>query len=394
LILRNVRLIPQLTVGFSGEFGDIVLENDRIKQISTAGSESGEGIDMAGKTALPGFIDGHVHLDLLGTDVWEENFQTDVTRAMRCLYRANASLRAGFTTLRDLGDRNGIVIDVAAAVDGGYVFGPDIIASGMILSPTESGNQYFKGMYLEADGCDEVQKGTRRLIQNGAKWIKYMGTGAYMNPGGEPGSAIYTQEEVDIIVKTANMYNIKVAGHNHGEVGILTAIKAGVRTIEHSTMMNDEIMNLVKGSDTTYLCPTLAPDAGWAKTIGLGNVPTFYATENQKKMSEGEYERYNKAYKMGLKLGFGSDAGVYQDSHGDNSLEFKARVSAAEMAPIDVLLQMTSINAEILMIDHEVGTIAPEKKANIVIIDGKPDINVGDIDKVAYVIKSGAICNF
>lgn len=389
LVLKNARVLPELTVNHEGGLGDIVIDGEQISSIVPAGTGAGEEvIDVGGRTLLPGFIDAHVHLDLCGMSTWEENEQPDAYRVLRAVNLAQTCLKKGFTTLRDCGDRNNIIIDLALAIKDGYIQGPDVLAAGVIISPTESGNDYFKGMYAESDGRDEITKNVRKQIQRGADWIKYMSTGAVMNPGGEPGAPIYTQDEVYALCEAASLKGTPVVCHAHGTTGMIYAIKAGVRTIEHASIVTEEVIQMLQNNDYTYLVPTLTPFARWSEAEG--DYPKHYI-EKSKKIFSLQVESVMKAYKAGIKMGLGSDAGVYVGSHGDNTFEFKARVKYANLKPIDVLLQATKINAEMLMINDKVGTIEVGKKANIVIIDGKPDENISDVDNVFMVVKDGKI---
>ena len=389
LVLKNARVLPELTVGCQGDRADIVIEGERIVEVLPAGEGAGKDVvDVEGRLLLPGLIDAHVHLDLCGMSTWEENEQPDTLRVLRGVSLAKASLKKGFTTLRDCGDRNNIIIDLARAIKEGYIEGPDILAAGMIITPTESGNEYFKGMYAESDGRDEIAKNVRKQIQRGADWIKYMGTGAVMNPGGEPGSPVYTEEEVNALCIAASLRGIPVVCHAHGTDGMIYAINNGVRTIEHASMVTDEVVELLLKKEHTYIVPTLTPSARWFEAEE--DYPQHYI-EKARKIFDMEVESVKKAYEAGIKIGLGSDAGVYANSHGDNSFELKARVKYTGLKPIDVLIQATKTNAEMLMIEDQVGTIQTGKKANLVIIDGNPVENIMDIDNVVMVIKDGKI---
>lgn len=172
IVLRNARILPELTEGFEGTSADIVIDGGLIQEIKPACSASGgEVLDMTGKTVIPGLIEGHLHLDLCGMSTFEENVQPDAYRTMRCLKLAQDNLRMGYTTVRDLGDRNNITISIAKAIDEGMVMGPDVLACGRIISPTEAGNEFFGDMYAEADSPDEYTKAVRRQYQLGAKWM-------------------------------------------------------------------------------------------------------------------------------------------------------------------------------------------------------------------------------
>ena len=189
IVLKNARILPELTEGYEGSCADIVIDNGIIQEIKAPGTVAYEGAyDMTGKTVIPGLIEGHLHLDLCGMNTFEENVQPDAYRTMRALKLAQDNLRMGYTTVRDVGDRNNIVIHLAQAIDEGLVVGPTVLPSGRIISPTESGNDFFGSMYLEADGAEEFRKAVRTQYQAGAKWIKLMATGAVMDPGGAPGA--------------------------------------------------------------------------------------------------------------------------------------------------------------------------------------------------------------
>ena len=186
LVLKNARLIPELTENFDEKYADVVINGELIQEIKPANSVSipeAQVIDLEGKTLMPGLIEGHLHLDLCGKNTFEENVESDSYRIMRCLRLAQDNLKKGYTTVRDVGDRNNITIGLAKAVNEGMIMGPDILTSGIIISPTEMGNEFFGTMYTEADSPAEFTKAVRRQYQLGADWIKIMGTGAVMNPG-------------------------------------------------------------------------------------------------------------------------------------------------------------------------------------------------------------------
>lgn len=390
IVLSNARVIPELVEGFEGACADIVIEGGLIKEILEPGTvtsvEDGEVLNMTGKTVIPGLIDAHVHLDLKGTNTFEENVQPDAYRTVTALSLAQDNLKMGYTTLRDLGDRDNIVIDLARAIDEGYVMGPDILASGKILSPTELGNEYFGTMYLEADSPDEFRKAVRTQYQRGAKWIKLMGTGAVMNPGGEPGRPIVTEEEMATICEMADFVGLPVSVHCHGAEGVKRCIRNGVRTIEHSSIMDEECLDMYQNTDKSFMIPTLsAPHSFLDMAEGM---PQHYVEKSAKIVEVLDWGM-SEAYKRGIKMGWGTDAGVYEGSHGNGLYEFRLRVNKCGMSPKDTLIQATKNNAEILMIDDTVGTIKAGKKANLAIYNGNPDEDIEVLSDVALVIKNG-----
>lgn len=390
ILLRNARLIPELTEGFEGTFADVVLENgiiQEIKEAKTAKIASEQDvIDLTGKTLLPGLIEAHLHLDLCGMNVYEENVQQESYRVMRALRLAQDNLRMGYTTVRDLGDRNNIVIGIARAVKEGLVMGPDILASGKILSPTEAGNDYFEGMYEEADSPDAYTRAVRRQYQLGADWIKIMGTGAVMNPGAEPGKPIIFEKELKAACEAASYAGLPVAVHCHGAEGIKMCIRCGVRTVEHSTLVDEEGIRMYKATDQTFPIPTVSPMIAF--TEHPEGIPAHYVEkgkQNAAKLIEG----LRACREAGIKMGWGSDAGVYENSHGNGLYEFRARVDRVGFTPLECLIQATKNNAEILGISDTVGTIACGKKANLAVFDGNPDENIEALSQVALVLKAG-----
>ncbi len=389
IVLQNSRIIPELTPNFVGTTADIVIENDKIINILPAGTAStvnAEVFDMYGKTVIPGLIDAHLHLDLCGINTFEENVQPDSYRTLRALKLAQDNLKKGYTTIRDVGDRNNIIINLAQAVEEGLVVAPDILPSGKIISPTEMGNEFFGSMYLEADSPLEFRKVVRQQYQAGAKWIKVMGTGAIMNPGGEPGSSIIMEEELKEVCDTAKFLNRPVSVHCHGSEAIKMCIRCGVRTIEHSSIMDDECIKMYLNSTDSFPIPTLAPMTNFLE-FSEGK-PSHYV-EKANKMRVTMIEGLKKAKAAGVKIGWGTDAGVYVGSHGDGIYEFRARVNDVGFTPLECLIQATKLNSEILMIDDTVGTLEVGKKANIVAYNGNPDENIEVLEDVAIVFKSG-----
>ena len=387
LVLRNARIIPELTEGYDSDRADIVIDNGIIQEIKAPKTaDAGEVLDMTDMTVIPGLIEAHLHLDLKGTNTFEENVQPDAYRSMTALKLAQDNLRQGYTTVRDVGDRNNIVIDIARAVREGAVVAPDILASGKIISPTEKGNDFFGTMYLEADSPEEFRKAIRKQYQRGADWIKIMGTGAIMNPGAEPGLPIITEEELKAACDMADFLKMPVSVHCHGTDGIKMCIRNGVRTIEHSTILDDECLRMYKASNRSFMMPTLsAPHSFLDWPEGM---PKHYV-EKSKKIVKVLDEGMREAYLQGIKMGWATDAGVYEGSHGNGIYEFRIRVNKLGMDPKDTLIQATKYNAEILMIDDRVGTIKAGKKANLAVFRGNPDEDSEKFHDVALVIKDG-----
>ena len=394
LILKNARLIPELTEGYEEKSADVVIEDGKITEIVPAGlarfGESDEVIDLDGKTLMPGLIEAHLHLDLCGMDTFEENVQPDGYRVMRALKLAQDNLKMGYTTVRDLGDRNNITLGLSQAVKDGLVTGPDILTSGMIISPTEMGNDYFGSMYVEADSPEEYIKCVRKQYQMGADWIKIMASGAIMNPGATPGIPIIFERELEAACEAADYVKRPVAVHCHGTDAIKMCIRCGVRTVEHSTLMDDEVIEMYLKSGKTFPIPTFSPVIDF---IEHANKRPKHYVEKTLKITDQYFEGMNKLRKSGVKIGWGTDAGVYEGSHGNGLYESIARVKYAGFTPLECLIQATKNNAEILMIDDTVGTIKVGKKANLVVFSGNPDEYIEALANVDIVIKDGNVIN-
>jgi len=387
IVLRNCRVIPELTPGFDGDRADLVIEGQEIAEILPAKTAHGpQVLDMTGNTVLPGLIEAHVHLDLSGMDTFQENTQSDVYRSMRALQLAQRHLCQGYTTIRDLGDRSNIIIELSRAIEDGYVAGPSILPSGMILTPTESGNDFFGTMYKECDSPMEYRKAVRRQYQLGAKWIKIMITGSIMNPGGEPGGPIITEDELMEVSKTARLVNRPVSVHCVGASAIKMAIRCGIRTIEHSTLMDDECIRMYLESGQSFPIPTMGP---MHRFLEFPEGQIAYYVEKSKKLYGQMVECLRAAHAAGVKMGWGMDAGVYENSHGQGIYEFRARIQDAGFTPLECLIQATRNNAEILQIADKAGTLEPGKKADIAVFSGNPDEDIEALNAVALVMKHG-----
>lgn len=392
LVLKNCKLIPELVEGYQGDTADILIEDGRIKKISACGEPVPEEAcvyDMGGKYTLPGFIDMHVHLTLSGGDTLIDNMKTPVQQALDAVKFAKDTLMAGFTTIRDVGSCDNVAIDLRNAIDEGKLVGPNIIASGKIITPTETGNDFFEGLYTEADGEEEIWKAVRQEMKKGADFIKIMGTGAVMNPGGAPGQPIYTLEELKAVVNAAKFKDTYVATHCHGTQAIKHSVIAGVRTIEHASILDDEAIEMLKGNENTFIVPTLNVVHGLVDSVPESS--TFMKAKA--KMVMGSIKvGIQKAYDEGLLLGFGTDQGATPLLHGGNGDEFVLRKEFWDMETIDIIKQATVNSAIILGREQDYGTIKEGKVADLVGIGGDPLADISRLrHNVDVVVKDGEI---
>lgn len=393
ILLKNCRLIPELTEGYDGELADVLIDEQKILRIAEPGAiEESAGtrvIDIEGSTLLPGFFDLHAHLYLSSFDFQALNERSAVETGFDVYGYARDYLKAGYTTIRDCGCSHNATVALEKARRKGIINVPRVISTGLILTPTENGNSTFKTLYKVADSPEEVRKAAREQFELGNDAIKYMVTGAYFNESGDPGAVIAMEDEVREAVKVAEMKDSYVIAHTHSAEGIKLAIRAGVCTVEHCSFIDDEAIEMLKDNENCYLVATGA--------IGLDSLDeeneliSEDSLDKSKKYEKIERESINKAYRAGLKIGFGSDIdwGAFVRNPG---YEFIARTQWYDFEYKDILLQATKYSAEIAKLDDQLGTIKEGKNAELVVIEGKPDEDIYVMKKLPkYVFYHGEV---
>jgi imidazolonepropionase-like amidohydrolase len=357
--------------------------------------------DLRNRTVLPGLIDCHVHLE------WEQSRTSYNDKyvlnppdiAFRSVVYARRTLAAGFTTVRDLGG-TGVNTALRNAINGGWVQGPRIYSANRSLAITGGHGDHTNGAADHiydpptpsegiADGPDACRQAVRAQVKKGADVIKITATGGVLSMAKDGRRPQFQEDELEAIVRTANDMGVKVAAHAHGDEGIRRAVLAGVASIEHGTFMSDASMALMKQKGTFYV-PTLT--AGWAVSDSA-KVKGFFP-EMVRIKAEGIGPRMDitmkKAYQSGVRIAFGTDAGVYP--HGKNGLEFlfmrRAEVPAAECIRI-----ATVHAAELIGIEQKAGSITPGKWADIIAVEGNPILKMEDILQIRWVMKGGKVFN-
>jgi len=381
----------------------IVVEGNLITDIQNGYVQGGAGdklIVLKDKTVMPGLIDCHVHLeDQFSKNTLLEGFTlTDADIAYRAAVNAKKTLMAGFTTVRDLGG-TGVNISLRKAVERGWVDGPRIITAGRAISASGGHMDPSVGFRDDAfnhkmgpddgvaDGRDELIKAVRLQIKRGSDVIKIASTGGVLDLSENGSGAEFTIDEIKAVVETAKDYGLRVACHAHGAEGIRRAILGGVTSIEHGTFMNEEDMELAKKYGT-YLVPTIIAGKSVADSAKIpGYFPPVIA---RKAMEVGTQiqQNFGKAYKAGVKIAFGTDAGVY--AHGKNYLEFGYMVEAG-MPPMEAIKAATTNAADLLGISDQTGSISKGKFADIIAVDGDPLQNIKDMKNVSFIMKQGKI---
>ena len=379
----------------------VVVDQGRIVSVQdgyVSPAEPGAAIvDLKEKTVLPGLIDSHVHLssDRGGEQALLANFRDDQPlQAFEAQMNGMKTLRAGFTTVRNLGDE-GNTLALREAIKRGWVQGPRIVDAARSISTT-GGHMDGRGSLNDemvahmpdpenlCDSVESCRRVVRRQIDRGADVIKFATTGG-VNSGTGLATRMY-EDEARALVDTAHAYGRKVAVHAHGADGIKLALRAGADSIEHGTVMDDEIIKLMKAKGTYYV-PTLSTVNGYLER--LAKDPNAYtgAVKQQIEWRIGiTGQSLLKAYPAGVKIAYGTDAGV--SKHGRNADEFELLVKFG-MPPVEALKAATVNAADLLGLSSEVGTIEPGKSADIIAVAGDPLQDVTVLKKVDYVMVRG-----
>ena len=379
----------------------ISITDDKITAIASCGPtpKGAERVDWSGFTVLPGLIDLHTHLADAGqsADLGLPLKTSPAATALIGAHNARLTLEAGFTTVRDVGTYRGLTdIALRDAINAGHVPGPRMFVAGAYITIPKGGgelngvipnDQLPSDMRLGvASTPEEAAAKTAFLIEQGANFIKTIATGAVLAIGTEPGEPELTEDQLRAVVETARAKGVFVTAHAHGAVGIKNAIRAGVRSIEHASLIDDDALAMAKASGTWLVMDIYNGD--YIDDIGTKEGwPEEYLRKNRE-TTDVQRVGFMKAVKIGVKLAYGSDSGVYP--HGQNAKQFAYMVRYG-MTPMQAIQSATIRAAELLGKEKMLGAIAAGRFADLVAVKENPLANITALEHIALVMKDGKI---
>jgi imidazolonepropionase-like amidohydrolase len=403
IVIRAARL-------FDGASDRVVSPGVVVVQGATIVSVSGDAvpaeaevIDLGDATLLPGFIDAHTHIsgersDDNLRDRFEAYSKTAPERALDASVYAKRTLMAGFTTVRDLGSGDFVDVALRNAIGSGRIPGPRMLVSlksigttGGHCDPTNSVRPGLlaptAGDYAVVNGADAMRAAVRTNVKYGADVIKVCATGGVLSMNADVDSPQLTQAELDAVVEQAHTMRRRAAAHAHGAEGAKRAIRAGVDSIEHGSFLDNEALDMMKQHGTVFV-PTLLASHSLKQQLERGARIDPRVVKKVNQAVAAVDETFRSAVAKGVRIGFGTDAGVFE--HGRNAEEFELMVRLG-VKPVDALKAATSVNAELLGLSNTIGTLAPGRVADVVAVPGDPLRDISATRRVLFVMKEGAI---
>jgi imidazolonepropionase-like amidohydrolase len=405
-------IIAQRTIIYCGQLIDpknlhvlkessIIIEGNKISDVVKGYLTPAAGdklIDLKNKTVMPGLIDMHVHLESeTNPNRYMETFTFNpADYAFQSVVFAERTLMAGFTTVRDLGG-SGVNISLRNAINKGLIKGPRVYTAGKTIASTgghaDPTNGYRRDLMGDpgpaqgvVNGVDECVKAVRQRYKEGSDVIKITASGGVLSVAKSGENPQFTEAEMRAIVETAKDYGFKVAAHCHGAEAMKRAIRAGVNSIEHGTYMDEEAMTLMKKMGTYYVPTIIAGKSVADSALKPGYFPDL-VTPKALAIGPKVQSTFALAYKAGVKIAFGTDAGVY--AHGKNWLEFVYMTEAG--MPILEAIKAATVNAADLLGDDRLGAIEKAKLADIIAVEGDPTKDIRAMSRVKFVMKNGVV---
>ncbi len=375
----------------------IHLEDGKIAKLEAREDARGADIDLSGYTVLPGLIDAHTHLcdaTYIGREFDPWTLEAP-SYGILGVVNARRTLRAGFTTVRNVSEPYYAGLAIRDAIAHGWIEGPRVLASGPMISITGGHGDWGNWMASQhhdetpaesiADGVDAVRRIAREHLKRGVDLLKIAATGGFASHGTVPGAASYTVEEIRAAVDEAAKRGLAVAAHAHGADGIRNAVQAGVRSIDHASLIDEDAIALMKERGVFLVADLLAAHYD---LVEIGRDMTDKGIADNEKEYRSYAARVRRAYDAGVRLAFGTDAGIYP--HGRNAEQFALLVEAG-IPPIDAIRSATTLAAELLGLEELVGGVDPGKSADLIAVEGDPLTDVGALTRVRFVMKEGVV---
>jgi imidazolonepropionase-like amidohydrolase len=361
---------------------DIEIADGKVLQIVASQGE----YDLAAACVTPGLVNAHAHLEMSGEadTMGAVVNSTPGQRMLRAVENARKSVRAGITTIRDVGSSNAIAADIRDAIDAGRIPGPRMRASGAVLCMT-GGHGWPVGRAIDSPW--EARKGVREQLWAGADCIKIIATGGVLTKGAVPGNAQLTPEELTAAVDEAHRHGMRVASHAIGTLGIKNALRAGVDSIEHGHMLDDEAIALFKERGT-FLVPTLTAPTCILAHIEGGNQPAF-VIKKATAVNEAMLVNIRHAYECGVRIAGGSDAGTPFNYHDAYAYEVELMSTLLGMTPQQALHAATAVAAELIGLHR--GILAIGEPADLILLDRDAGTDIRALRSPKTVLKAGAI---
>ena len=354
--------------------GSVLVDGSTIKEVGEKITcpEGAQVIDLGGKTLVPGFFNCHTHMCLVG-DADPKYNESDAKVTMTALSNLKKLVDSGCTFIRDVGGMNYIDIDIRNEAAKGGMVAPDMQVAGKCICMT-GGHGWSMGR--EADGPDDCRKAAREQLRAGADWVKVMATGGVMTKGVEPGSPQLSEEELRAAIEEAHKAGAKACTHAQGMTGIKNVLRAGVDSIEHGFFMDDWCFDWMK-EHNVFFVPTLAA-MYWIKVNGTEAGIPEYAVRKVESTFDAHRDTFLRAYKAGVKIALGTDAGTPFNGHDKTAYEM-VLMTQAGMTNWDALKAGTLVSAELCSVADSLGSIEPGKRANFTVLANNP---VEDIEAV------------
>ena len=373
---------------------DILIEDGQITKFGKAPAAGDDIVDLDGCFLLPGFIDCHVHICVNTETGNPNNPWRDALPGTIALWAAGAAkrmLRCGITSAREVGGWDYHEIAVREAINAGKIEGSRLFCAGRILSQTTSTKPYFEGMYEECDGADEVRKGARKQLAQGADLIKIMASGAMTSTKYERADAIqYRPDEIRAAVEIATDNYTHVAAHAHATEAIRNAAECGCRSVEHGSYGNDEVYGLMK-KHGTYLVPTICVSTAMLNDKRVSASMPKHIHDRYTGLKKMRITNISLAHKIGVKIAMGTDVGTPGNHAGDNMQEPIMMVKDCKLSPAEAIYASTWNPACLLGREETLGSIEAGKIADIIAVSENPLENIETLRSVNFVMKDGQI---